>query len=410
MVNILIIDDEQTKRQEIYRVLSPYISDEVFVAAAGNINEAKRKLREKNYDVMILDIHLPQTECSATLTDGGIKLLKEIKESRTMSFFYPRYVISVSGYKDSTETFANSEGAIHTAINYDPSNTDWEQELKIRIEAAIAIVSNTTIRRAYDYDIAVICALKEEIDVIAEGLQGVKEINVEYDDDIYHTGYFEKDGQKIRVVFSNASQMGMVAATSLATKMINNFIPKYIVMTGITGGTKPEKMNYGDIIVAAKAWDYRAGKDVKKDEEHLHMNSIDQKSIDATLLGYCRRLQNDTNSLRTIKDSFKQGNKPDTELKLLIGPIASGASVVTDPQIVEDIINNQDRDVLGIEMEIYGMYYASYCGLSPKPKFIALKSVSDFANQGKNDDYHAYASYTSAKAFEILAKEYFIYD
>ena len=28
MVNILIVDDEQTKRCEIYRVLSPYISDE----------------------------------------------------------------------------------------------------------------------------------------------------------------------------------------------------------------------------------------------------------------------------------------------------------------------------------------------------------------------------------------------
>lgn len=410
MVNILIVDDEQSKRQEIYRVLSPYISDEVFVDAAGNINAAKRKLREKNFDVMILDIHLPQTECSATLPDGGIKLLKEIKESRTMSFFYPRYVISVSGYKDSTETFANSEGAIHTAINYDPSNNAWEQELAVRIEAAIAIVSNTTIRRAYDFDIAVICALKEEIDVIAEGLQGVKEINVEYDDDIYHTGYFEKDGQKIRVVFSNASQMGMVAAATLATKMINNFIPKYIVMTGITGGTKPEKMNYGDIIVASKSWDYRAGKDVKREEEHLHMNSIDQKSIDATLLGYCRRLQNDTSTLREIEDSYKGGNKPETRLKLLIGPVASGASVVTDPEIVEDIINNQDRDVLGIEMEIYGMYYAAYCGLNPKPKFIALKSVSDFANQGKNDDYHAYASYTSAKAFEVLAKAYFVYD
>lgn len=410
MVNILIVDDEQSKRQEIYRVLTPYISDEVSVAAAGNINEAKRKLREKNYDIMILDIHLPQTECSATLTDGGMKLLKEIKESRTMSFFYPRYVISVSGHKDSTEIFSSSEGAIHMAIDYDPSNTDWEEELKIRIEAAITIVSNTTIRRAYDYDIAVICALKEEIDVIAEGLQNVKEINVEYDDDIYSTGYFEKDGQKIRVVFSNASQMGMVAATSLATKMINNFIPKYIVMTGITGGAKPDKMNYGDIIVASKAWDYRAGKDVKKEQAHLHMNSIDQKSIDATLLGYCRRLQNDASTLASIQDSYTHGKKPETKLKLLIGPIASGASVVTDPEIVEDVINNQNRDVLGIEMEIYGMYYAAYCGLNPKPKFIAIKSVSDFANQGKNDDYHDYASYTSAKAFETLAKEYFVYD
>lgn len=410
MVNILIVDDEQNKRQEIYRVITPYITEEVSVATAGNINEAKRKLREKNYDIMILDIHLPQTDCSATLPDGGMKLLREIRASRTMSFFYPRYVISISGYKESTEVFANSEGAIHTAINYDPSNTDWEQALAIRLEAAITIASNTTIRRAYDYDIAVICALKEEIDFIAEGLQDVKEMKVEYDDDIYHTGYFEKDGQKIRVVFSNASQMGMVAAASLATKMINNFIPKYIVMTGITGGAKPGKMNYGDIIVASKAWDYRAGKDIIKGEEHLHMNSIDQKSIDATLLGYCRRLQSDTATLNSIQENFNHGKIPETNLQLLIGPIASGASVVTDPDIVEDIINNQDRDVLGIEMEIYGMYYAAYCGLSPKPKFIALKSVSDFANQGKNDDFHAYASYTSAKAFEILAKEYFVYD
>lgn len=410
MVNILIVDDEQNKRQEIYRVITPFITEEVSVATAGNINEAKRKLREKNYDIMILDIHLPQTDCSETLPDGGMKLLREIRASRTMSFFYPRYVISISGYKESTEVFANSEGAIHTAINYDPSNTDWEQALTIRLEAAITIALNTTIRRAYDYDIAVICALKEEIDFIAEGLQDVKEMNVEYDDDIYHTGYFEKDGQKIRVVFSNASQMGMVAAASLATKMINNFIPKYIVMTGITGGAKPGKMNYGDIIVASKAWDYRAGKDIIKEEEHLHMNSIDQKSIDATLLGYCRRLQSDTATLNSIQENFKHGKTPETNLQLLIGPIASGASVVTDPEIVEDIINNQDRDVLGIEMEIYGMYYAAYCGLSPKPKFIALKSVSDFANQGKNDDFHAYASYTSAKAFEILAKEYFVYD
>ena len=61
-------------------------------------------------------------------------------------------------------------------------------------------------------------------------------------------------------------------------------------------------------------------------------------------------------------------------------------------------------------MEIYGMYYAAYCALNPKPKFVAMKSVSDFANQRKNDEYHDYASYTSAKAFEILAKEYFVYD
>ena len=410
MVNILIVDDSNEKVQNINRVLTPLLTEEVNVVTAQDINGAKRELRKKNFDIMILDIYLPQIFGGETLSDGGMKLLKEIKDSRTASYSYPRYVISVSGYKESAESFSNTEGVIHTSIFYDESNTEWEKELLDRVQVAITIVSSTSVRRNYDYDIAVICALPEEIEFIAEGLQDVKELKVEYDDDIYNTGFFEKDGKKIRVVFSNANQMGMVAATSLTTKMINNFAPRYMVMTGITGGTKPDKMGFGDVIVASSSWDYRAGKDILKGEEKYHLNTIEQKSVDSTLIGQCRRLQSYAEKLREIKDGFKQGNKPTTELRLLIGPIVSGASVVTDPEIVQDVLDNQDRNVLGIEMEIYGMYYAADWAINPKPKYIALKAVSDFANQEKSDDYHKYASYTSAKMFEVLAKEFFTYD
>ena len=66
--------------------------------------------------------------------------------------------------------------------------------------------------------------------------------------------------------------------------------------------------------------------------------------------------------------------------------------------------------MLGIEMEIYGMYYAANWAMNPKPKYIAMKAVSDFADSDKGDEFHNYASYTSAKVFEVLAKEYFTYD
>ena len=56
------------------------------------------------------------------------------------------------------------------------------------------------------------------------------------------------------------------------------------------------------------------------------------------------------------------------------------------------------------------MYYAANWSYEPRPDFIALKSVSDFADSDKGDTYHKYASYTSAKVFEVLAKEYFVYD
>lgn len=357
---------------------------------------------------MILDIYLPQTFGETPQQDGGMRLLKTIKDSKFYS--YPRYVISISKYEQSTTSFSSSEGKIHTAIFYNQETNEWENKLSSCVEAAISIVENTTVHRLYNYDVAVICALEEEAQMIKESLMGVEQCKVEYDDDIYYSGFFEREDRKISVVLSFANQMGMVAATSLTTKMINNFAPRYMVMTGIAGGTKPDKMNFGDVIIAETSWDYRAGKDIRKNDNTQHLNSINALSIDTKLISYCRNLGQDKAKLREIKDSFKMGDAPGTELQLLIGPVVSGASVITDPEIVKDILENQHREVLAIEMEIYGMYYAAKWAINPRPKFIALKAISDFADSNKGDKYHKYASYTSAKVFEILAKEYFEYE
>jgi nucleoside phosphorylase/CheY-like chemotaxis protein len=408
MVNILVVDDNPEKINNISTMLEPFQCENVCIIKAYDINGAKRELKKKNVDIMILDIYLPQTFGDTIYQDGGMKLLREIRHSKFYS--YPRYVISLSGHETSTKIFENSEGNIHTAIYYDITTNEWENKLVSCVQAAISIVSNTVLHRLNDYDIAVICALKEEVDFIKEALLEVEQCTVDYDDDLYYKGYFLKDNSKVRVVFSSANQMGMVATTSLATKMINNFAPKYMVMTGIAGGTKPEKMDFGDVIVASASWDYRAGKDIRKDNEAQHLNTILQITIDTKLINYCRRLSEDTKFLREMKDNFKMGEKPKSELQVLIGPVVSGASVVTDAEIVKDILNNQDRTVLAIEMEIYGMYYAASWAINPRPKFIALKAISDFANSDKGDKYHKYASYTSAMAFVKLATEYFIYD
>lgn len=408
MINILLVEDRPEKIKNIVKVLTPFLGEEIVLNRANDINTAKNILRQKNIDIMILDIYLPQIYGDDILQDGGITLLKTLKKSKTYS--YPRYVISVSGYEDSTKVFETSEGNIHKAIYYDPTNNQWEIILQQCLDTAIAIISNTVVHRLYNYEIAVICALKEERDAVKKFLKDVKVIKIDYDDDIYYVGYFMKDDKKIRVVISYTNQMGMVAATSLTTKMINNFAPKYMVMTGITGGTKSDKMNFGDVIVALRSWDYRAGKDIRKEEQAKHLNTINAIDIDTSMVSYCRCLAEDTSTLNAIKESFTEGDKPEEDLQLLLGPVVSGASVVTDPQIVQDVLDNQHREVLGIEMEIYGMYYASSWALKPHPRIIAIKGVSDFADSDKGDKYHAYASYTSAKVFEVLAKNYFEYD
>lgn len=407
MVNILVVDDNPNKLQNICKTIEPLVTDNVTVVKANDINAAKRELKTKNYDIMILDVYLPQTFGETPQNDGGMRLLREIKASKFYS--YPRYVVSVSEYEDGTEEFIKSEGNVHTAIFYSETSNEWEKRIVDGVGVAISIVENTVVHRIHEYDVAVICALQEELELVKEFVQDVKKIEIDYDDDMYYNGFFEKDNKKISVVMSFANQKGMVAATSLATKMINNFSPKYMVMTGIAGGTKPDKMDFGDVIVASSTWDYRAGKDIRKEEEAKHLNSMSAISMDTKLISYCRTLAQDIDCLRKIKDDFKQGDAPSTDLKLLIGPVVSGASVVTDSEIVKDVLENQDRDVLAIEMEIYGMYYAANWAINPRPKFIAVKAISDFADSKKGDQYHKYASYTSAKIFEVLAKQYFEY-
>lgn len=408
MINILIVDDSTEKLRNIKAVLDDVIknNEEVEIEVAMGILDTKRIVSHKNIDLMILDIQLPQRVTDTPEKEGGIRLLKELKESRR--YKYPNYVISLSRYEESIDVFKNSEGNIHSAIIYDDKNA-WKEQLLDRVKVFLTIANNNVVHRSYEYDIAVICALPEEIEEISRSLEKVEKIHKDEDDEIYYRGYWQIPEKRIKVVFGSANQMGMVAATSLATKMIYNFIPRYLVMTGIAAGTDCKKMNYGDVVVASTAWDYRAGKDVREEEKSEHLNTIKPFTIDTSFINWVRELSEDEKSLRKIWDDF-QGKKPETKLKLLHGSVVSGASVVTDVEIVKGVLKEQSRDILALEMEIYGVYYAANWAIKPRPKFVALKSISDFADKDKTDDYHKYASYTSAKVFEKLAKDYFEYD
>ena len=177
MVNILIVDDSARKIQAIKHVLEPLITDSVHIVVANCINSAKRELKKKNFDIMILDIYLPQTFGESPQQDGGMRLLKMVKNSKFYS--YPRYVISISKYEQSTEVFSSSEGKIHTAIFYNEESNEWENKLSSCVEAAISIVENTIVHRIYDFDVAVICALEEEAEMIKEALINVEKYQVD---------------------------------------------------------------------------------------------------------------------------------------------------------------------------------------------------------------------------------------
>ena len=48
-------------------------------------------------------------------------------------------------------------------------------------------------------------------------------------------------------------------------------------------------------------------------------------------------------------------------------------------------------------MESYGLFYAVKNAIAPVPKALCVKSVSDFADKSKGDEYQKYAATTSSQ-------------
>ncbi len=78
-----------------------------------------------------------------------------------------------------------------------------------------------------------------------------------------------------------------------------------------------------------------------------------------------------------------------------IGSLVSGASVIADDITIDKIQDQQDKNIYGVEMEIYGLYDACTSAYY-EPIYFALKGVSDYADSEKNDDLQDYAANNSA--------------
>lgn len=409
MINILIVDDNPEKQKKIKNAITSVLSEDDYINVESSVDviSAKRIMNVKDINIMILDLYLPIRFEDGAVRDGGKRLIEELSSSRR--YKYPNYVISLSQHPEQTQEFKEFTDEIHKYINYDTSNDEWMIELKKYLLRAVRTLKNDINHRTYMYDVAVICALPEELEYVKKSLENIHELEMEVDDFMYFSGYYNVEGNIIKVVTTCSTQMGMAASATMTTKIIHSFCPRYVVMTGIAAGVKG-KTNMGDAVVAEYSWDYGAGKDILDESgNNKHKNTIQQIHIDASIANKVRRLQLDNDFKKEVKQSFDK-RVPENDFEVIMGPIASGASVIANPEKVQDIIDNQIRDLVAIEMEVYGVYYAAKWAISPKPKFIAIKSICDYADTNKNDDFHDYASYTSVKVFEKLAKEYFEYE
>ncbi len=256
----------------------------------------------------------------------------------------------------------------------------------------------------YESELCIVVALPEpEMQAVLALPWGWENYELPTDGTVYHRGTYVKDGTTKSVYAASAPRMGMIAAAVLATKMINNFHPRYICTVGIAAGIRGH-CECGDVVVADPGWDYGSGKRERKDGYAHFAPAPHQISLDSFVRGKLSLFAQDGARLDEIRRSWT-GPKPRTSLSLHIAPFASGAMVLQDSSVTEKI-KLQHRKVLAIDMEGYGVLAAAEEACLPQPKGLCIKSVCDFADEQKSDDFQVYAAYTSANALRYLMEQY----
>ncbi|WPR75769.1 response regulator [Algoriphagus sp. NG3] len=404
MISILIVEDSSPKVAAIKEVLNEYPEVSSSVNVASDTNNARRLLDSKKYDLLLLDLVLPNDFGDEAKPDNGIDFLNEISLDPNKK--RPYHIIGISGFSDFIEHYSEDfKKNLWYLIEYQEDEEDWKDILRNKIEYIIGSKNeiNLEIINSFEFDVAIITAIPKELDKVLKLDCKWIEKKLINDDTMYHIGQIKKGDVFIRLVSACSPQMGMCASTALSMKLINNFKPKYLIMCGIAAGIKGE-VQLGDILIADQVWDGASGKLRSNEGGVLFQPDPKSKILDEGLKEKLLFIKSKRKYLDNIRSNYS-GDAPSTILDIHIGPMASVPAVIQSDIEIEKI-KTHSRKLIGIEMETYGVFYSAAHCQKPKPMVFSVKSVSDFANEEKNDSLQDYASYTSSSfVYQMILNE-----
>lgn len=398
-LRVLIVEDNEGKQRRFREVLEDVQVNHLDVAPC--VADAREFLRNQAYDLMLLDIELPNVVGRPANRRGGIDLMDEL-ELRD-EYKRPKFIVGITAHEDlSTEYASEFSNRVMGLLQFDPAVDGWVQQLRV-VVADLQRIRRQEEQEAqqlsFDKDVCVITALPSELAAVRAlatwgfGAQS-RLIN---EDTFFHEGRIQVGGSQFSVVASSAPRMGLVAAALHAQKLIQELRPRVLVMVGICGGVSG-RVNIGDVILADPAWEWQSGKRVRTDEGFAFQSDPHQLGVERRVSARFDQFIEDAAVWARIYRAW-MGPKPQEALKGVRGPVASGSAVLSDGRTVEDIRVLQNRKLTGIEMEIYGVYAAAQeIPSSIRPLTFAMKGVSDLADEHKADDFQGYAAYTSAEA------------
>lgn len=400
-MKILIVDDHPKRYDRLFEALGALGVSREQIDLVGCANAAREKIEQHLYDLLVLDILLPLWPEGKEEIQHSLDLLFEIRERELPN--PPRNVLGITADPDvGASAQQRFEEYTWTILRYAADNDEW-------ITRAVNCVGFLLARRtdpdgpSESVDLAVVCALanpeQEEVLKLPWNWSAPRPI----DDMVFvRDGRVGVNNRTLKICLTTAPRMGMVSTALRTAAMVAKLRPRLVAMTGICAGVRG-KVKLGDVLFADPSWDFQSGKRVRDKENTQFSMRPHQLTASAQVRSHIEQLREDKTALGAIATDFP--DHPSGVPRIFVGPVASGSAVLADGEVIKQI-RTQHQELIGVEMEIYGLFAAVHSATRPQPQCFALKGVCDFADPDKEDGHQRFAAYASAQVLRLLIERY----
>lgn len=371
-MKVLVIEDDEKKYNSIERALLENAVDVENIFRIHCLKEfyvSQNNL--SNIDLCILDFFLP-TLVGEKAENAFAEVLKTLDKSNMGSI----PVIAITSH---LKEFADRRSELRQrgiiTYSYEEENI-WAAALKGFVEDA---------RQTHKYDFIGITALREERD----GFVHCPEVIPRKKSVIGLDAWEVVINGEVGCLFC-PPRMGLVDMACLTSRILENFNPRVIFLSGICGGFSDTEL--GQLLITDLCWEYQSGKWL----EEVFKSEPYQVAISESLRARFRsQLDEEDDLVRLLERDVRNVERPSKIAQPTLSVFASGSAVISSSERLAHV-ERQHRKVLGIDMEVFGFHRAVELSQRDVVHYSA-KVVVDKADVNKDDRLHEYGSAISAR-------------
>ncbi|MCX5643111.1 MAG: hypothetical protein NTZ17_00250 [Phycisphaerae bacterium] len=247
----------------------------------------------------------------------------------------------------------------------------------------------------------------------------------------FYASVTAREGYEIGVVIGRCGEQGHGPAQGMASNMIYDFAPPWILLVGIAGGIPDSEFSLGDVLLSSRVYDFSASAALPNGTKELNLRGgpmhKDVRDLLEKIPAFAEKEElrdwADSAHIGIPKPSFRpkkdfaknrffgseswQGRARKSILRHFPGGVSardpvfwpasttSGNVMLKDPALAQ-ILKQSVRSFCATEMELGGVYEAVLSEGEHKYRVLAIRGLSDIVGFDRDADWTLYACHSAA--------------